>query len=457
MTKQRITANPGEWIITRRGDFVRIKDSETAIEENLTKIREHLKKPYRGLVRFHEKTSEQIVKERYDKVLEEVDFDYEKFHDWIYDEKNKERIEIIPRKMIFSGWEYEIDEVEYQRDINAVFNYVKGSRQKWRIKKETLVNEETGQIIYFNPQINGIIDDLRTNWDYLYNGDSVIIREPRECKPKGKHASTLIFLHGTYGAGSLNQLVEKIPGLKIIHPHSPTLQYDMWHGSSRAPGGQEKGWINITGDAWEIMENDVVPNNPSQVDYEKVDQSIHLDYPQLRRAMAYVNEIIEREIASGIPPEKIFISGYSQGGLLTLAMALTSQHKLGGFISLCGLLPRPDKLLKIAQDKNKNTPILIINNSHDRWVPLWTGQKTYEILKNKDYNVEFKTRPGLGHGWKDEDIVEFLEKCLTQKISISNQNKTKYWPWILGGTVIAILFLIIFTKIRAKKKKKKKR
>ncbi|CAG8717823.1 22631_t:CDS:2, partial [Racocetra persica] len=120
-----------------KAHFVRIKDGEIVTEGNLTKIREHLKKPYRGVVRFHEKTSEQIVKERYDKVLEEVDFDYEKFHDWIYDEKNKERIEIIPRKM--------------------------SSKQKWRIKKETLVNEETGQIIYFNPQINGIIDDLRTN------------------------------------------------------------------------------------------------------------------------------------------------------------------------------------------------------------------------------------------------------------------------------------------------------
>ena len=41
-----------------------------------------------------------------------------------------------------------------------------------------------------------------------------------------------------------------------------------------------------------------------------------------------------------LPPEKIFISGYSQGGLLTLAVALTSQYKLGGFIPLCGLLPR---------------------------------------------------------------------------------------------------------------------
>ncbi|CAH1764419.1 9272_t:CDS:2 [Entrophospora sp. SA101] len=152
-------------------------------------------------------------------------------------------------------------------------------------------------------------------------------------KPKEKHTSTLIFLHGTYGAGSLDQMAEKFPGLKVIHPYSPTLQYNMWHGSKPAPGGQY--------------------------------QSIHLDYPQLMRSVAYVNEIVEQEITRGIPPEKIFISGYSQGGLLTLAVALTSEHKLGGFISLCGLLPRRDKLLAVTQDKNKKTPILIINNSQD--------------------------------------------------------------------------------------------
>ena len=112
------------------------------------------------------------------------------------------------------------------------------------------------------------------------------------------------------------------------------------------------------------MEQDVCPDN-TQINYDKTDQSIHLDYPQLMRSVAYVNEIVEQEITRGIPPEKIFISGYSQGGLLTLAVALTSQHKLGGFISLCGLLPRRDKLLAITQDKNKKTPILIINNSQD--------------------------------------------------------------------------------------------
>jgi hypothetical protein len=43
-------------------------------------------------------------------------------------------VEIVPRKTVFQGWEYEIDEVEYQKDVSAIFNHVKSSKQKWRIR-----------------------------------------------------------------------------------------------------------------------------------------------------------------------------------------------------------------------------------------------------------------------------------------------------------------------------------
>lgn len=114
------------------------------------------------------------------------------------------------------------------------------------------------------------------------------------------------------------------------------------------------------------MDTDVCPDNPPpKKNFEEADKIIHLDYPQLRRAVNHVNDIIEQEIVAGIPPEKIFVAGYSQGGLLTLAVALTSPHKIGGFISLCGLLPRWDKLLVRPSEKNKETPTLLINNTGD--------------------------------------------------------------------------------------------
>ena len=228
----------------------------------------------------------------------------------------------------------------------------------------------------------------------------------------------------------------------------------MWHGAEAKPGSQEKGWINITGDAHEVMDTDVCPNNPPpKKNFEEADQIIHLDYPQLMREVSYVNEIIEKEIAAGIPPEKIFIAGYSQGGLLTLAVALTSQHKLGGFISLCGFLPRWDKLLVRPSEKNKETPCLIINNSGDPWVPFWTGKKSYDLLKERDWNVKFQTRPGLGHAWKNEDVAKFLGKCLNLEIKKRPDKTASEWSTgqkialasgIIG--VVIIICLIIFWK-----------
>jgi predicted esterase len=307
-----------------------------------------------------------------------------------------------------------------------------------------LINEETGQIFYYLPGGIGLV---------AYK-QGLEIPIPKIIKPKEKHTATLIFLHGTYGVGSLDQMAEKFPGLKVIHPHSPTIQYDMWHGSQPAPGGQCQGWINITGDAWELMEADVIPTNQSRKKIKEADQIIHLDYHQLRRATNYINEIIEREIANGLPSEKIIIAGYSQGGLLTLATALTSPHKLGGFVSLCGFLPCWDKLLIKTKNLNQKTPCLIINNTKDTWIPFWTGQKTYEILKERGYKVEFKTHPCLGHNWKNEDVEEFLEKTLTGKGEnyqtkdnfIENRKNTAKKAIIVVGAIgggIILLFIII--------------
>jgi len=475
MDKQRIIDNLSEWIITRHGDFIHIKDSEIQIDKKLEKIRKRLKEPFQGKVRFTGKTPEQISKERYDKVWEEVNFDPEKLHEWLYDEKNKDKVEIV-----------KLEGSDFSEAVEAIFNQVKSSRQKWRERREkkinwdlqnwcSLVNEETGQIIWPSVQVDKEYSKLdEVNRKLMFNKGfptkrkAILIdwfdNERGNTNETGdnKYNSVIIFLHGTYGSrGVFEEIEQKFPSTKIIYPNSPTLQYDMWHGSRPAPGSQCEGWINITGDAHELMDKDVCPNNPPpKKNFEEADQIIHLDYPQLMRAVGYVNEIVEGEIAGGIPPEKIFISGYSQGGLLTLATYLTSQHKLGGFISLCRLLPCWDKLLVNPSDKNKKTPCLIVNNSGDEWVPSWTGKKSYDLLKERGYNVEFKTHPGLGHTWKNEEVEDFLTKILYHKNPSYNppsSEKTQnfYLWWALGGIGIAILIVGIVSYILSRGKKQK--
>ena len=466
MTKQRIIDNPSEWIITRQGDFVRIKDSEIHVEKKLEAIRERLKKPCKGVVRFHGKTPEQVSKERYDKVLEEVNFDYEKLHDWIYNEKNKDRVGII-----------KLEGQDFSEATEAIFNYIGNSKQKWReiFDKNTtwdlqnwylLVNEETGQVIYPSAYVDKEYSKLREanrklehNKGVATKRAAILIDWPDERgninkTGNNKYDSVVVFLHGTYGAiNSFWQIEKNFPNTKFIYPYSPIIQYDMWHGFQPAPGKQCEGWINITGDAHEVMDADVCPNNPlPKKNFEEADHIVHLDYPQLMRAVAYVKEIVEGEVASGIPPEKIFIAGYSQGALLTLAVALTSQHKLGGLVSLCGFLPRWDKLLVRPSERNKETPCLIINNSDDPWVPFWTGKKSYDLLKERGYNVEFKTSPGLGHGWKNKDIVEFLEKCFGQKAKKTTNEWSAAQKIVVASGIIGVVILICLIIFRKKKK-----
>ncbi|CAI2195732.1 14411_t:CDS:2 [Funneliformis geosporum] len=148
-------------------------DSQRAVDKKLEAIREHLKIPYKGVVRFQGKTPEQISKERYDKVLEEVNFEYDKLHEWLYQEENKDKVEIV-KDSILIDWASE-----------------KGNTNK----------------------VGGT-----------------------------KYSSVIIFLHGTYGSrGVFEEMEQKLPHTKIIYPYSPTLQYDMWHGAAKAPGGQCQG------------------------------------------------------------------------------------------------------------------------------------------------------------------------------------------------------------------------
>ena len=105
--------------MTRKGDFARIKDSEISVDKKLEVIREHLKKPFHGKVRFVNKTTEQISKERYDNVLEEVNFDYDKLHGWIYEDKNKDKVEIV-----------KLEGQDFKEATEALINLSKGSKQK---------------------------------------------------------------------------------------------------------------------------------------------------------------------------------------------------------------------------------------------------------------------------------------------------------------------------------------
>ncbi len=57
------------------------------------------------------------------------------------------------------------------------------------------------------------------------------------------------------------------------------------------------------------------------------------------RSAARINEIIQTEVDGGIPPNKIVVAGFSQGGAVALHVAMRSTHSLGGCVALSTWLP----------------------------------------------------------------------------------------------------------------------
>lgn len=59
-------------------------------------------------------------------------------------------------------------------------------------------------------------------------------------------------------------------------------------------------------------------------------------------------ELINVELDAGIPNNRIFLGGFSQGAATALLTGLTSPLKLGGLIAMSGYLPLASKIETVS-------------------------------------------------------------------------------------------------------------
>jgi len=139
-------------------------------------------------------------------------------------------------------------------------------------------------------------------------------------------------------------------------------------------------------------------------------------------SIKWIEELIKEEVDKGILPQNVFIAGISQGGSLALAIAMSSQYELGGFVGLGSFLPYPKILKRAEKGKNKQTPIFMAHGQEDKLVPYEAAQKSFQILKQNGYRQIKKPKvyPGLGHESQHflpmiKDGLGFFEKIFQTK------------------------------------------
>lgn len=132
---------------------------------------------------------------------------------------------------------------------------------------------------------------------------------------------------------------------------------------------------------------------PGWYDIKGVDIKDKEDAKGMADSQSLLVNIIEKQIASGVPAKNIIVAGFSQGGAVAYHTGLRYAETLAGVLALSTYLVFSDKLEYERSETNLQTPILVNHGSFDSVVPLTYGQMSVDILTSLGYRVEWEEFP----------------------------------------------------------------
>ena len=111
-------------------------------------------------------------------------------------------------------------------------------------------------------------------------------------------------------------------------------------------------------------------------------------------------------------PTQVYLSGFSQGAMMSYAVGLTNPGQLKGIAPLSGMIM--DFLHKdIKADALKKLKIFISNGTADERISFTDGKASYDYLVSLGLKPEFHQYEGMGHQISKDvinDLINWLNK-----------------------------------------------
>ena len=172
-----------------------------------------------------------------------------------------------------------------------------------------------------------------------------------ELHPAGAPLATVVVLHGL-GADGTDFLslademdLDAVGPVRWVFPRAPVRPVTV-------NGGYEmRAWYDILG--------------PDLVRRE--------DEAGLRESMRLVRLLLDREVARGIPAQRIVLAGFSQGCAIALGGGLRHPERLAGLAGLSGNVPLAETTAAERHAANAGTPVFLAHGRSDGVVPMARG------------------------------------------------------------------------------------
>lgn len=188
-----------------------------------------------------------------------------------------------------------------------------------------------------------------------------------EIQPKSAHQYSVIWLHGLGADGhDFESIAPQLhlnaePGIHFIFPNAP-IQPVTING-----GMKMRAWYDILEMSLE-----------RKPDIAGIYQSAKL-----------LEQLIQQEMAKGIPSEHILLAGFSQGGVIALHAGLRYPHKLAGIIGLSTYLPTLDQLKSERSTANNGIPLFMGHGILDSVIAIESGKAVFHTLNDLGYKTEW--------------------------------------------------------------------
>ncbi len=211
-----------------------------------------------------------------------------------------------------------------------------------------------------------------------------------EKEPSVPARSTVIWLHGLGADGHDFEAI--IPELKL--PEDSSIRFIFPHAPLRpmtVSGGEEMR-------AW----------------YDFIPHSETAGADDINESASHVSAFIQRETEREIPPERILLAGFSQGGVIALHTGTRHHQRLAGMVALSTYLYDFSRTEAEMHDANLAAPILMAHGTHDQMIPVMRAATSRENLIRLGYDVRWFDYPMAHQVCREEieAIASFLAEVL---------------------------------------------
>lgn len=135
--------------------------------------------------------------------------------------------------------------------------------------------------------------------------------------------------------------------------------------------------------------------------------------PDLSSALATVGRVLAQVGASGIPPQRTILLGFSQGACLALEFAARNAQQFAGVVGLSGGLIGPDGTPRDYAGSLAGTPVFLGCSDVDSHIPARRVHESAAVFERLGARVTARLYPGMGHT-VNEDEVTFIKSLMQQ-------------------------------------------